>query len=62
MTEDKKAMARTRDGKRFITFPVSIEAKLQFDMFAVQRGVSREELMREALHDLLIKHGLTPHD
>lgn len=44
--------ARTRIAKKFITFPVSAEAKRQFDMLAVETGTRREELMREALQDL----------
>lgn len=58
----KPAAARTRVGKKFITFPVSGKAKIQFDMLAVQTGTRREELMREALRDLFAKHGKTPID
>ena len=60
--QDGKPTARTRAGKKFITFPVSIESKLQFDMLAIQTGTSREELMRDALRDLFIKHGIPPHE
>jgi len=53
-------MARTRIAKKFITFPVSVEAKRQFDMLAVETGTRREELMREALQDLFLKRGKPP--
>lgn len=59
---DGKPAARTRVGKKFITFPVSSKAKVQFDMLAVQTGTRREELMREALRDLFTKYGQTPID
>jgi hypothetical protein len=52
--------ARTRIAKKFITFPVSAEAKRQFDMLAVETGMRREELMREALQDLFLKRGKPP--
>ena len=61
-TTNKKPTARTRAGKKFITFPVSSEAKLQFDMLAIRTGTSREELMRDALRDLFIKHGIPSED
>jgi hypothetical protein len=60
--ESDKNIPRTRVGKKFITFPVSSQAKLQFDMLAVQTGTSREDLMREALRDLFTKHGGAPID
>jgi hypothetical protein len=60
--EDDKNVPHTREGKKFITFPVSSQAKLQFDMLAVKTGVSREDLMREALRDLFTKHGGAPID
>jgi hypothetical protein len=59
---DGKPAARTRVGKKFITFPVSSKAKVQFDMLAVQMGTRREELMREALRDLFTKYRQTPID
>jgi len=52
--------ASTRIAKKFITFPVSAEAKRQFDMLAVETGMRREELMREALQDLFLKRGKPP--
>lgn len=52
--------ARTRIAKKFITFPVSADAKRQFDMLAVETGARREELMREALKDLFLKRGKPP--
>jgi hypothetical protein len=57
-----KPGARTRVGKKFITFPVSSKAKVQFDMLAIQTGTRREELMREALRDLFAKYGQAPID
>jgi hypothetical protein len=50
----------TRAGKKFITFPVTAQAKTQFDILAVETGIHREELMRQALRDLFIKHGKPP--
>ncbi len=61
-TIGEKPAARTRIGKKFITFPVSSQAKLQFDMLAVQTGTPREELMREALRVLFAKNGKIPVD
>jgi predicted transcriptional regulator len=52
--------APTRIAKKFITFPVSAEAKRQFDMLAVETSTRREELMREALQDLFLKRGKLP--
>ena len=46
---ERRSIARTRMGKKFITFPVSDEAEQQFDMLAVEMRRRREELMREAL-------------
>lgn len=52
--------AQTRIGKKFITFPVSAEAKTQFDILAAEQGQRREELMREALRDLFVKYRKPP--
>lgn len=52
--------ASTRIAQKFITFPVSAEAKRQFDMLAVETSTTREELMREALKDLFLKRGKPP--
>jgi hypothetical protein len=65
-TPEEKALpaspktASTRIAQKFITFPVSTEAKRQFDMLAVETGTTREELMREALKDLFLKRGKAP--
>lgn len=56
-TEGSKPVARTRAGKKFITFPVGEEAKTRFDILAVETRIRREELMREALRDLFTKYG-----
>ena len=56
----KSAIARTRAGKKFITFPVSDEAKQQFDILAAETRKRREELMREALLDLFVKYRKPP--
>jgi predicted transcriptional regulator len=53
-------VARTRIGKKFITFPVSDEAKQQFDILAAETRQRREELMREALRDLFTKYRKPP--
>jgi hypothetical protein len=53
---ERRSMARTRMGKKFITFPVSDEAKQQFDILAAETRQWREELMREALRDLFAKY------
>ena len=58
--EGSKPVARTRAGKKFITFPVSEETKTQFDIMAAETRTRREELMREALRDLLTKYGKPP--
>jgi predicted transcriptional regulator len=47
-------------GKKFITFPVSDEAKHQFDILAAETRRRREELMREALRDLFTKYRKPP--
>jgi predicted transcriptional regulator len=47
-------------GKKFITFPVSDEAKQQFDILAAETRQRREELMREALRDLFAKYRKPP--
>ena len=57
---DQRSVARTRIGKKFITFPVSDEAKQQFDILAVETRQRREELMREALRDLFTKYRKPP--
>jgi hypothetical protein len=51
---------QTRIGKKFITFPISAEAKTQFDILAAEQGQRREELMREALRDLFVKYRKPP--
>jgi hypothetical protein len=56
-TEGSKPVARTRAGKKFITFPVNEETKTQFDILAAETRTRREELMREALRDLFAKYG-----
>jgi hypothetical protein len=55
-----RSAAQTRVGKKFITFPVSAEAKTQFDILAAEQGQRREELMREALRDLFVKYRKPP--
>jgi predicted transcriptional regulator len=55
-----RPVARTRAGKKFITFPVSDEAKQQFDILAAETRQRREELMREALRDLFAKYRKPP--
>jgi hypothetical protein len=57
---ERRAIARTRMGKKFITFPVSDEAKQQFDILAAETRQRREELMREALRDLFAKYRKPP--
>jgi hypothetical protein len=57
---ERRPIARTRMGKKFITFPVSDEAKQQFDILAVETRRRREELMREALCDLFTKYRKPP--
>ena len=57
---ERRAVARTRMGKKFITFPVSDEAKQQFDILAAETRQRREELMREALRDLFAKYRKPP--
>jgi hypothetical protein len=57
---ERKPVARTRLGKKFITFPVSDEAKQQFDILAAETRQRREELMREALRDLFTKYRKPP--
>jgi hypothetical protein len=57
---ERRAIARTRVGKKFITFPVSDEAKQQFDILAAETRKRREELMREALCDLFTKYRKPP--
>lgn len=57
---ERKPIARTRMGKKFITFPVSDEAKQQFDILAAETRQRREELMREALRDLFTKYRKPP--
>ena len=57
---DQRSVARTRIGKKFITFPVSDEAKQQFDILAAETRQRREELMREALRDLFTKYRKPP--
>jgi hypothetical protein len=59
-SERRRPTARTRIGKKFITFPVSDEAKQQFDILAVETRRRREELMREALCDLFAKYRKPP--
>ena len=56
----QRSVARTRIGKKFITFPVSDEAKQQFDILAAEARQRREELMREALRDLFAKYRKPP--
>jgi len=53
-------LAGTRVGKKFITFPVSGEAKTQFDILAAETGQRREALMQEALRDLFAKYHKPP--
>jgi hypothetical protein len=57
---ERRSIARTRMGKKFITFPVSDEAKQQFDILAAETRQRREELMREALRDLFSKYRKPP--
>jgi hypothetical protein len=57
---ERRPVARTRIGKKFITFPVSDEAKQQFDILAAETRQRREELMREALRDLFTKYRKPP--
>ena len=57
---ERRPIARTRMGKKFITFPVSDEAKQQFDILAAETRQRREELMREALRDLFAKYRKPP--
>jgi hypothetical protein len=57
---ERRPVARTRMGKKFITFPVSDEAKQQFDILAAETRQRREELMREALRDLFTKYRKPP--
>lgn len=57
---NRRPVARTRMGKKFITFPVSDEAKQQFDILAAETRQRREELMREALRDLFTKYRKPP--
>jgi hypothetical protein len=57
---EQRPIARTRLGKKFITFPVSDEAKQQFDILAVETRRRREDLMREALCDLFTKYRKPP--
>lgn len=59
-TSHAHPVARTRQGKKFITFPVSDEAKQQFDILAAETRKRREELMREALRDLFTKYRKPP--
>jgi hypothetical protein len=56
----RRPLARTRMGKKFITFPVTDEAKQQFDILAAETRQRREELMREALRDLFAKYRKPP--
>lgn len=44
--EDRKTPA-TRAGMKFVTFPVSPNAKRQLDFLAVETGQTREELMKK---------------
>jgi hypothetical protein len=57
---ERRPIARTRMGKKFITFPVSDEAKQQFDILAAETRQRREGLMREALRDLFTKYRKPP--
>jgi hypothetical protein len=48
-SEGGRKTPTTRVGMKFITFPVSKEAKRQLDYLAVETGLTREELMKKAL-------------
>jgi hypothetical protein len=52
--------AATREGKKIIAAPVDPAAHRQLKILAAETGEKVEELIREALRDLFIKHGKPP--
>jgi hypothetical protein len=55
--EAKRYFAATREGMKRITVAVAPEEHKKLKRLAVDVGRSIEDLMREALADLFIKHG-----
>ena len=54
---DGRKLPATRVGMKFVTFPVSREAKRQLDYLAVETGLTREDLMKKALVGLFREYG-----
>jgi hypothetical protein len=52
--------AATREGKKMIAAPVDPAAHRQLKVLAAETGQKAEELIREALRDLFVKHGRPP--
>jgi hypothetical protein len=49
--------AKTREGKRPISAPVDPAAKVTLKILSAETGQTQEDLIREALRDLFVKHG-----
>jgi hypothetical protein len=56
----RRYKASTRQGKKMIAAPIDPAAHRQLKMLAAESGQKSEDLIREALRDLFVKHGKPP--
>ncbi len=52
--------AATRVGKKMIAAPIDPAAHRQLKMLAAELGRKSEDMVREAIRDLFVKHGKPP--
>ena len=52
--------ASTREGKKMIATPIDPAAHRQLKMLAAELGRKSEDMIREAIRDLFVKHGKPP--